>query len=115
CARAPEATAVLKRVRAKTVAKRVEKRLVMGAHLPTAAGMVNGTYPRPGGMRVVHRQSRAYDSCAVSLRARVCELCGVRFDTDRESCPLDGAALRDAPDPFVGSLIGGRYLLEERI
>ncbi|MEZ4254496.1 MAG: protein kinase [Polyangiales bacterium] len=51
----------------------------------------------------------------MAKRPRVCELCGARYDTDKGTCPLDGAQLRDAPDPLVGLVIGGRYTLEEQI
>ncbi|MBZ0118364.1 MAG: serine/threonine protein kinase, partial [Sandaracinaceae bacterium] len=47
---------------------------------------------------------------------RVCSQCKLRYyDSDRSTCAIDGAPLVDAPDPRIGSVLGGRYILEELI
>ncbi len=46
---------------------------------------------------------------------KVCEICGARFRSARTTCPLDGGELRALPDPLLGQVIAGRYLVLERI
>lgn len=46
---------------------------------------------------------------------KVCEHCHARFRGEPTKCPLDGAALTEAPDPRIGRTIGGRYVVESVI
>jgi tRNA A-37 threonylcarbamoyl transferase component Bud32 len=46
---------------------------------------------------------------------RRCPTCQSRYTPDARVCPIDGAALEEAPDPLVGRTIGGRYLVSELI
>jgi hypothetical protein len=50
-----------------------------------------------------------------SKQPRVCELCGARYDTNRATCPLDGAQLNNAPDPLAGLVLAGRYVIDQQI
>ncbi len=49
------------------------------------------------------------------VEVKVCEVCGARFRSSRGTCPLDGGRLQALPDPLIGQLIAGRYLVSERI
>jgi serine/threonine protein kinase len=49
------------------------------------------------------------------LSLKVCPRCDARFRGDIVTCPIDGTALREPADPFVGRTIGGRYLIEEEL
>ncbi len=44
-----------------------------------------------------------------------CPHCGVLVKTRRERCPVDGTALELLPDPFLGQMVAGRYLVEKLI
>jgi serine/threonine-protein kinase len=46
---------------------------------------------------------------------RVCPRCDARFRGDIVTCPIDGTALREPEDPFIGRTIAGRYLIEEEL
>ena len=46
---------------------------------------------------------------------KVCTICRARYRGNPTSCPLDGGALRDLPDPLIGRTVAGRYLIQERI
>ncbi|NLE48187.1 MAG: serine/threonine protein kinase [Sandaracinaceae bacterium] len=46
---------------------------------------------------------------------RICRLCGTRYPAGARFCQLDGEGLIDADDPFIGTMIQGRYRLDERI
>ncbi len=46
---------------------------------------------------------------------RVCEICGARFRGNPETCPLDGGALVELPDPLLGRTVAGRFVIAERI
>jgi len=46
---------------------------------------------------------------------KVCPRCDARFRGDIGTCPIDGTALREPEDPFIGRLIAGRYLIEEEL
>src|SRR4029079_8288566 len=39
----------------------------------------------------------------------------MRYPDDTEKCFIDEGTLVDAPDPRVGSMLAGRYLIEEAI
>lgn len=59
---------------------------------------------------------RIYKS--VSMREgtlRICRLCGTRYPAGARFCQLDGESLSDAGDPLIGTVISGRYRLDERI
>jgi len=43
---------------------------------------------------------------------RVCPQCGLKYSNDQPSCFVDGTALEEAPDPYVGLTLAGRYLIE---
>ena len=43
---------------------------------------------------------------------RVCPQCGLKYSNDQPSCFVDGTALEEAPDPYVGLTLAGRYLVE---
>ncbi|HEX4351738.1 MAG TPA: serine/threonine-protein kinase, partial [Polyangiales bacterium] len=47
------------------------------------------------------------------MSLRVCPRCDARFRGDIAICPIDGTALREPEDPFVGRTIAGRYRIEE--
>jgi eukaryotic-like serine/threonine-protein kinase len=49
----------------------------------------------------------------VSLK--ICPRCDARFGGDLLTCPIDGTALREPDDAFVGRTIAGRYLIEEEL
>jgi serine/threonine-protein kinase len=49
------------------------------------------------------------------LTPKVCPRCDARFRGDIASCPIDGAALVEPEDPFIGRTIAGRYLVEEQL
>jgi len=44
---------------------------------------------------------------------RVCPQCKLKYTNDQERCFVDGATLEDVPDPHIGQVIAGRYLIEE--
>ena len=44
---------------------------------------------------------------------RECPKCDARFRGDIRSCPIDGEPLVAPSDPFIGTTIAGRYLVEE--
>jgi serine/threonine protein kinase len=49
------------------------------------------------------------------VTVKVCPRCDARFRGDIATCPIDGTALREPADPFIGRTIGGRYLIEEEL
>jgi len=49
----------------------------------------------------------------VSLK--ICLRCDARFRGDLITCPIDGTALREPEDAFIGRTIAGRYLIEEEL
>ncbi len=49
------------------------------------------------------------------MTVKVCPRCDARFRGDIATCPIDGTALREPADPFIGRTIGGRYLIEEEL
>jgi serine/threonine-protein kinase len=46
---------------------------------------------------------------------KVCEICRARFRGNPTACPLDGGRLLDLPDPLLGRLVAGRYVVQEKI
>ncbi|MFO0681673.1 MAG: protein kinase [Sandaracinus sp.] len=48
---------------------------------------------------------------------KVCDVCGGRYKDkgNPRVCPFDGTALRDLPDPLLGRVIGGNYLVTQKI
>lgn len=46
---------------------------------------------------------------------KTCTTCTMRYPDDATICFVDGGALVDVPDPRIGTLIAGRYVLEEVI
>ena len=47
------------------------------------------------------------------MALRECPKCDARFRGDIRSCPIDGEPLIAPSDPFIGTTIAGRYLVEE--
>jgi len=43
---------------------------------------------------------------------KVCTKCKMRYPNDASSCFIDGAPLRDLPDPRIGTLVAGRYVID---
>jgi len=46
---------------------------------------------------------------------KVCEQCRARFRGEQWTCPLDGAPLRELPDPLIGRMVAGRYQITSKI
>jgi len=46
---------------------------------------------------------------------KVCPTCGLKYPSDQDQCFVDGAALEDMEDPWIGVTLGGRYLVEDPI
>lgn len=46
---------------------------------------------------------------------KVCEVCRARFRGNPTTCPLDGGRLLDLPDPLLGRIVAGRYVVQEKI
>ncbi len=48
---------------------------------------------------------------------KVCDVCGGRYKDkgNPRVCPFDGTPLRDLPDPMLGRVIGGNYLVTQKI
>ncbi|NOY90939.1 MAG: protein kinase [Deltaproteobacteria bacterium] len=46
---------------------------------------------------------------------RVCPQCGLKYSNDQPSCFVDGSALEEAPDPYIGLTLAGRYLVESTL
>ncbi len=44
-----------------------------------------------------------------------CEVCGAHYRGTATRCPLDGGSLRELPDPLIGSIVSGRFLIEEKL
>ncbi len=47
------------------------------------------------------------------MSLRQCPKCDARFRGDIKLCPIDGELLTTPSDPFIGTVIAGRYLIEE--
>jgi serine/threonine-protein kinase len=47
------------------------------------------------------------------MSQRVCPKCEARFSGDIRACPIDGTTLAAPSDPFIGTTIAGRYLVEQ--
>jgi serine/threonine-protein kinase len=47
------------------------------------------------------------------MSLKQCPKCDARFRGDIRICPIDGAPLASPSDPFIGTTIAGRYLVEE--
>lgn len=43
---------------------------------------------------------------------KLCPNCGLRYPNEYAHCFVDRAALQEAPDPYIGMLIAGRYRIE---
>ena len=41
-----------------------------------------------------------------------CPRCNLRYPDSSSTCFLDGSELVDVPDPRVGTVLAGRYLIE---
>ena len=46
---------------------------------------------------------------------KICPSCGLRYPNDSTNCFVDRAVLEEAPDPFIGTLIAGRYRVEAQL
>ena len=46
---------------------------------------------------------------------KLCPTCKLRYPTEATHCFVDRTALILAPDPYLGSVIAGRYRIEEVI
>lgn len=46
---------------------------------------------------------------------RVCPQCGLKYSNDQPTCFVDGETLDEAPDPYIGSTLAGRYLVEAQL
>ena len=46
---------------------------------------------------------------------RICPQCNLQYPDDAERCFADGAHLVEAPDPWVGRVLLGRYKIEEKL
>jgi serine/threonine-protein kinase len=46
---------------------------------------------------------------------RVCPRCRLKYPDIEERCFVDGVHLVEAPDPFIGTTIHGRYTIEEKL
>lgn len=46
---------------------------------------------------------------------RVCPQCGLKYPDNEDKCFVDGKALEQAPDPYIGTTIAGRYLIEAQL
>lgn len=47
------------------------------------------------------------------MSLKQCPKCEARFRGDIRACPIDGEPLSAPSDPFIGTVIAGRYLVEE--
>jgi tRNA A-37 threonylcarbamoyl transferase component Bud32 len=47
------------------------------------------------------------------MSVKQCPRCDARFRGDIAACPIDGYELVEPSDPYIGNVIGGRYLVEE--
>ncbi len=46
---------------------------------------------------------------------RICPQCALQYPDDAERCFADGSALEEAPDPWLGRVLLGRYRIEEKL
>ncbi len=49
------------------------------------------------------------------MTEKLCPRCNARFKGDAKYCPMDGNRLKELVDPLIGRVIGGRYLIEEKL
>jgi serine/threonine protein kinase len=49
------------------------------------------------------------------MTEKQCPRCNARFKGDAKYCPMDGNRLKELVDPLIGRVIGGRYLIEEKL
>lgn len=88
--------------------------------LPALARRIGvGGRPRRDAARTVAQKS-APDSQAIGLASAlvlVCEICGHRYHVSGRTtaCPFDGGRLIALQDPLIGRLIGGRYVVQQKI
>jgi serine/threonine-protein kinase len=52
-------------------------------------------------------------SWATSMSQLLCPKCDARFSGDIRACPIDGETLVPPSDPFIGTTIAGRYIVEK--
>jgi eukaryotic-like serine/threonine-protein kinase len=46
---------------------------------------------------------------------KLCPRCDARYRGELSVCPIDGVALQEPADPFIGRTVAGRYLIEEEL
>ena len=50
---------------------------------------------------------------SMKVRMKACPQCKLRYPSDVRTCFVDGALLAEMPDPRIGTLIAGRYQIED--